>query len=192
MIKRIVLAGHAASGKDHARKSLEELGLTYGISYTSRMPREGEVNGVDYNFLTRNQFQRQSHANFWYEYVEFNGWYYGTSNEQFLGGNEIFIMTPHGISLIKPEDRKETLVIFFNVPEDIREDRLQDRGDTADSNERRMKADSNDFSQYTDWDVQISDPNFNLKELIDHESFKAIEFNDYIYTTLYQPNALNI
>ena len=55
--KRIVLVGRAASGKDHARKKFEAKGYKYGISYTSRPPRSNEVNGIDYHFLSKEQFE---------------------------------------------------------------------------------------------------------------------------------------
>ena len=48
---RIILCGKAASGKDHLRKILEGRGFKYGVSYTTRPPRKGEIDGKDYFFL---------------------------------------------------------------------------------------------------------------------------------------------
>jgi len=48
--KRTVLVGKAASGKDHFRKVLENKGFKYAVSYTTRPPRTGEVEGKDYFF----------------------------------------------------------------------------------------------------------------------------------------------
>jgi len=187
MIKRIILVGHAASGKDHARKVLETQGLSYGVPYTTREPRIGEKSGVDYYFITKQHFAELSKVDYWYESFKFNGWSYGTPSHQFIGESaNVFIMTPHGVSLIKPSDRKDSLVIFFCMPEDIRKDRLSIRNDSTDTIDRRLAADELDFSKYTDWDVQITDPNFNLVELMSHEYFMAIEFNDKIYNTLYK------
>src|ERR1035437_3624382 len=53
---RIIICGSAASGKDHLRKKFEDKGYKYGISYTTRPPRTGEINGVDYHFLTNEEF----------------------------------------------------------------------------------------------------------------------------------------
>ena len=47
-MKRIILVGKAASGKDHARKVLEAYGAKYAVSYTTRPPRENEVDAKDY------------------------------------------------------------------------------------------------------------------------------------------------
>ena len=49
-MNKIILVGKGASGKDHLRKILEGRGFTYGISYTTRPPREGEIDGQDYYF----------------------------------------------------------------------------------------------------------------------------------------------
>ena len=80
--KRLVLVGHAASGKDYARKILEEIGYPYQISYTTRSMRNGEIHGKDYYFIPVYKFKDLIKIDFFYEYVIFNSWYYGTSNAQ--------------------------------------------------------------------------------------------------------------
>ena len=98
------------------RKVLEGRGFTYGTSYTTRPPREGEIDGQDYYFISEKDFKRFADNNYWYEYVEFNGWYYGTSQRQFTTSCNLFIMTPKGIGHIDPVDRKECTIIYLNVP----------------------------------------------------------------------------
>lgn len=154
------MCGKAASGKDHMRKQLERRGYRYGISYTTRPPREGEVNGRDYWFLSREDFTKKIEEGFFYEYVEFNGWFYGTSNEQFYFTDDVFIMTPHGISLIKPEDRKTSFILFLDIPIEIRRERLSHRNDNNDSIERRIQADERDFANFEDFDIRITNHNF--------------------------------
>ena len=44
-MNKVILVGKGASGKDHLRKILEGRGFTYGTSYTTRPPREGEMVG---------------------------------------------------------------------------------------------------------------------------------------------------
>ena len=86
-MNKVILVGKAAAGKDHMRKVMEGRGFIYVISYTTRPPREGEIDGQDYYFMSKEQFDYGIKNNFWYEYVIFNGWYYGTSNEQFQKDN---------------------------------------------------------------------------------------------------------
>ena len=77
----IALIGEAGAGKDYLYRILvdsypEVNGL---VSYTTRPPREGEVNGVNYHFVSREEFEKQIDEGKMLEYTEFRGWYYGTS-----------------------------------------------------------------------------------------------------------------
>lgn len=160
--------GHGASGKDHARKIFENfLGLKYGVSYTTRPPREGEVEGKDYYFITNEKFQEMINNNLWYEYVEFNGWLYGTTKDQFYNQDNLFIMTPKGLSHLSEKDRNESTVIFFDIPESIRRSRMEKRKGNADSIIRRLQADREDFSNISesDYDFHITSANFTIEDL---------------------------
>lgn len=157
--KRIILVGHGGSGKDTARKRMEANGFVYAVSYTTRPPREGEVDGKDYIFISPEEADRMKAAGEFYECIEFNGWNYGTTKEQFYR-DDVFIMTPGGISHIKPEDRKTSLIMFFDVDETIRRKRLFDREMPGDSVERRILADRNDFSNFKDYDIRVTNPDF--------------------------------
>jgi guanylate kinase len=157
---RIILVGKAAAGKDHLRKILEGRGFRYGVSYTTRPPRQGEIDGRDYYFLEENEFKTLIEQGFFYEYVTFNGWFYGTSKEQWFQTDDVFIMTPTGINKLHAADRKHSFIIYIDVPVDIRRSRLCERNDNDDSIERRIKADENDFANFTDFDIRITDHNF--------------------------------
>lgn len=159
-MNKIILVGKAAAGKDHMRKILESRGFVYGISFTTRPPREDEVHGEDYYFLSVEEFEREIKEDFWYEYVTFNGWYYGTSKDQFYNLCNLFIMTPIGISHIKPEDRKNCTIFYIDIPISYRRKRLVNRNMPGDFIERRIQADATDFSEFTDFDIKINNPNF--------------------------------
>ena len=64
--KRIILVGKAASGKDHLRKRFESRGFKYAVSYTTRPPREGEIDGKDYIFLTDEEAKVLIESGFFY------------------------------------------------------------------------------------------------------------------------------
>ena len=166
MKKRLIIVGKGGSGKDHLRKMLQDEGFRYCVSHTTRPPRKDETHVVDYffisldsaihEFILKEQF---------YEFVVFNGWLYGTSKEQFQRSN-LFIMTPSGIAKLSPSDRKESLIVFLDIDEPIREHRLSMRKDSDDVR-RRLEADFNDFKDFTDFDERITDPFFkNLDHLI--------------------------
>jgi guanylate kinase len=157
--KRIILVGKAASGKDHLRKKFESRGFKYAVSYTTRPPREGEVDGKDYFFLTEELASKMVESGMFYEYVHFNGWLYGTTVEQFYM-DDLFIMTPAGISHIKPEDRLTSFIIYTDIDIETREIRLKMRYMPGDSLERRIQADEVDFTGFNDYDLRITNEDF--------------------------------
>jgi len=159
-MNKVILIGKAAAGKDHMRKVLEGRGFTYGTSYTTRPPRAGEIDGRDYYFISEKDFKNFAENNFWYEYVEFNGWFYGTSHEQFKKSCNLFVMTPKGVEAINPIDRKNCTIIYLDIPLKIRKERLKLRGDLNDKIERRIKADEVDFFYFKDYDILINNANF--------------------------------
>lgn len=159
MHKRIIIVGKAASGKDYLRKKFEERGFKYGVSYTTRPPRPDEVSGKDYIFIRPADAQDMMDRNEFYEWVAFNNWIYGTTVEQFKR-DDIFIMTPKGIAHISEEDRKNSLIIYFDIDESIRRDRMLARNMPGDSVERRLEADRLDFENFTNYDIKITNHNF--------------------------------
>jgi len=157
--KRVILVGKAASGKDHLRKKFESRGFKYAISFTTRPPREGEIHGKDYIFISEDEAKVLIESGFFYEYVIFNGWVYGTSVSQFHN-DDLFIMTPAGISHIKPEDRESSFIIYLDMPVHIRTERLNKRDMPGDSLTRRIEADELDFKDFSDYDLKITNPDF--------------------------------
>lgn len=158
MRNKIVLVGRGGSGKDFMRKKLEGRGFKYAVSYTSRPARANEIEGKDYYFLTKDAFLKLASEGFFYEYVEFNGWIYGTANWQ-MEECDILIMTPKGISFLKPEDREKCFIIYISPDPDIVKNRLSLRGD-IDSVDRRIKADESDFKNFIDYDIIIKNNDF--------------------------------
>lgn len=161
--RRIIIAGKGGSGKDYLVKLLRQDGLIYSVSHTSRPKRSGEIDGVDYYFSDYDECIRMANLGEFYEYVEFNNWFYGTSLDEFYRAN-LFIMTPSGIKKLKPEDRKESLIIYIDIDEDTLRERLSWRKD-ADNVERRIAADREDFKNFFDFDCIIKNPNFTLDEV---------------------------
>jgi guanylate kinase len=157
--KRIILVGKAASGKDHLRKRFESRGFKYAVSYTTRPPREGEVDGKDYIFISDDEAKVLIESGFFYEYVIFNGWVYGTSVTQFHT-DDLFIMTPAGISHIKPEDRASSFIIYTDIEMSTRMIRLANRNMPGDSMDRRIEADEVDFMEFNDYDLRITNEDF--------------------------------
>jgi guanylate kinase len=79
----IVLTGPSGVGKGTLLKALlaRHPELYLSVSTTTRLPREGEVDGVHYYFYTRDQFEAAIQAGAFLEWAEFAGNYYGTPIE---------------------------------------------------------------------------------------------------------------
>ena len=77
----IVLSGPSGVGKSTVIKNLlsNHPDIHFSVSYTTRTPREGEVDGVNYNFVPRKEFERMIADSELLEFAEYVGNYYGTS-----------------------------------------------------------------------------------------------------------------
>jgi len=157
--KRIILVGQAASGKDYIRKTFEAQGFKYAVSYTTRPSRPNEIEGKDYFFIKQPDAQDMIDKCEFYEWVAFNGWIYGTTKKQFYN-DDIFIMTPAGLNQLSEDDRKTSLVIYLEIDESIRKQRLLERKMPGDSVERRLEADCEDFKNFKNYNIKITNQNF--------------------------------
>ena len=80
--KFIVISGPSGVGKGTiCNKLIDDSLAEYSVSYTTRSPREGEVDGVNYNFISRDEFERKIREGDFIEYNLYNGNYYGTSRD---------------------------------------------------------------------------------------------------------------
>lgn len=77
----IVLSGPSGVGKSTVIAELlrRRADIHFSVSFTTRMPRPGEINGVNYNFVSKEEFERMIAEGELLEYAEYVGNYYGTS-----------------------------------------------------------------------------------------------------------------
>ena len=127
MIKRrgllIVLSGPSGVGKGTVRKELfsqPNTNYEYSISTTTRNPRVGEVDGVDYFFKTREEFEQLIEEGGLLEHAEFVGNYYGTPlayvRETIEAGRDVFLeIEVQGAAQIR-EKAPDALFIFLAPP----------------------------------------------------------------------------
>ena len=94
----LILSGPSGCGKSTLLKEVyKEIGDYYfSISTTTREPRVGEENGVDYFFVTKEEFEKDIKENSFLEYASVHGNYYGTSlkpiNKALDENNFVFIL----------------------------------------------------------------------------------------------------
>lgn len=143
----IVLSGPSGVGKGTVRKELfsqPDTNYEYSISMTTRNPREGEEDGVDYFFRTREEFETLIEQGGLLEHAEFVGNYYGTPlayvHETLEAGRDVFLeIEVQGAAQIR-EKAPDALFIFLAPPSITElEQRLVGRGtETEDVIARRI------------------------------------------------------
>ncbi len=132
----IVLSGPSGVGKGTVRKALfedEETNFKYSISMTTRDKREGEVDGVDYFFKSREEFEQLIEQDKFIEYAEYVGNYYGTPvdfvHQTMEQGHDVFLeIEVEGAKQVR-DKFPEALFIFLAPPSiEQLESRLVGRG----------------------------------------------------------------
>lgn len=119
----IVLSGPSGVGKGTVRKELfsqEDTAFEYSISMTTRKPREGEVDGVDYFFKSREEFEDLITQNKLLEWAEYVGNYYGTPvdyvEKTLSEGKDVFLEIEVQGALQVRNAFPEGLFIFLSPP----------------------------------------------------------------------------
>ncbi|WP_052256669.1 guanylate kinase [Salinicoccus sp. YB14-2] len=132
----IVLSGPSGVGKGTVRKAIfddPDTGFKYSISMTTRKMREGEVDGVDYFFKTREEFESLIEQDKFIEHAQYVGNYYGTPVDYVVEtmekGHDVFLeIEVEGAKQVR-ERFPEALFIFLAPPNLAQlEERLIGRG----------------------------------------------------------------
>ena len=161
--KLIVVSGPSGAGKSTLiRQALDVVpGLTYSVSATTRAPREGEVDGRDYIFFTREEFEERIREGWFLEWAEYSGNLYGTPEhrvEELLskGLSVILEIELQGARKVR-EKRPEAVMIFVQAPslEETRK-RLEGRA-TEDEKalEARMTTALTEVSAKDEFDYEV-------------------------------------
>ena len=135
--KLFVISGASGVGKSTvlSRVMQQRNDIRFSVSATTRAPRPGEVEGVSYYFVTREQFEKMIDEDAFLEYDGHMANYYGTPvaqmEEKLQNGHVILDIEPVGAANVRRK-RKDATLIFIAPPsmEEL-EHRLRSRGDTA-------------------------------------------------------------
>ncbi|GGG21306.1 guanylate kinase [Lysinibacillus alkalisoli] len=160
----IVLSGPSGVGKGTVRKELftqPNTNYEYSISMTTRAPREGEVDGIDYFFKTKEEFEGLIHAGGLLEHAEFVGNYYGTPlayvNETLDAGRDVFLeIEVQGAAQIRAK-APDALFIFLAPPSlTALQNRLEGRGtEPADVIAKRVATASQELEMMSLYDYVV-------------------------------------
>ncbi len=160
----IVLSGPSGVGKGTVRKALferEDNDFQYSISMTTRNMREGEVDGVDYFFRTKEEFETMIENGRMLEYAQYVGNYYGTPldyvEETLNKGRDVFLeIEVKGAMQVR--EKVPDGVFIFLTPPDLSElkSRIVGRGtDSAEVIERRMEVAKGEIEMMASYDYAV-------------------------------------
>jgi guanylate kinase len=150
-----ILSGPSGAGKTTLRRAVlaQFADLIYSVSYTTRKPRAGEKNGVDYYFITKKEFERGIAKERWAEWAEVHGHYYGSSAEfidqQRAAGRDVLLdIDVQGTRKIL-ERYPKSITIFIAPPSlELLRNRLEDRGtDSPEAIALRLKNAEKEMAQ---------------------------------------------
>lgn len=168
--KLIVVSGPSGVGKDTVvSEYIKRNNNTYlSVSCTSRAPREGEVDGVNYIFLSRKEFEERISNGDFLEYAEYNGNYYGTpkykmEEELDKGKDVILVIEVQGALKVK-ELIPDALFIFILPPSiSTLKERLIGRGtDSPESIEGRINTAIKEIEVSDRYDYNIVNDDLNM------------------------------
>ena len=183
----IVLSGPSGVGKGTVRKAIFERDdneFEYSVSMTTRPMRKGEVDGVDYYFRTKEEFEAMIEAGEMLEYAEYVGNYYGTPltsvNKTLDEGKDVFLeIEVQGAQQVK--EKVPDGVFIFLTPPDLAElkARIVGRGtDSPEVIEERMRVARQEIEMMALYDYavvndQVQNAVDRIKDIIVSEHYRV-------------------
>lgn len=165
----VVVAPSGAGKTSLVNAMLEvERGMRLSVSHTTRAPREGEVEGREYHFVSREAFEKLIAAGDFLEHAEVYGNYYGTSRrwiEEELAGEHDVLLEIDWQGAMQVRSLFPRMVGIFVLPPSLDElrRRLTARGkDAADSIERRMASARTEISHVLEFEYIIVNEQFDV------------------------------
>ncbi|MEY3222783.1 MAG: hypothetical protein RLZZ203_1639 [Cyanobacteriota bacterium] len=166
--KLIVLTGPSGVGKGTLMNAILQRypELHYSVSATTRSPRPGEVNGKNYHFITRSEFEKLVTQEEFLEWAEFAGNFYGTPREAVLNHIQSGELVVLEIELEGARQIRHTfpsaLSIFILPPSFAElEKRIRGRGqDTEEAISRRLNRAEEEIAAADEFDLQIINDDF--------------------------------
>jgi guanylate kinase len=163
MISVFIISAPSGSGKSTlVHRLLQSVSnLTFSISYTTRPPRPSETNGVDYVFITREDFETRLARGEFLEYAEVFGNYYGTNRESFEravheGRDLLLDIDVQGARQLKVAIPEAISVFVLPPSREVLEQRLRARSqDSEEVIQRRLQGAAAEVRNYTQYDYVL-------------------------------------
>ena len=175
--KLIAICGKSASGKDTLLQGMAEImgdKANTLISHTTRPPREGEVNGVNYHFITEDEFLHKIWHNEMLETAKYRNWWYGTAIDALAEDKiNIGVFNRKGLESLKNyKGDLDIYVVYMMASDKMRLLRSLNREEEPDVAEivRRYQADEEEWNGYVGANFYLE----NSGQGIGHERMVAV------------------
>lgn len=136
----IILSAPSGTGKTTILKNvMPELGpISFSISHTTRSPRPGEADGVDYHFVSKDEFRKRRDQGDFIEWAEVHGNYYGTSIQSVLqlqeeGQDVVLDIDIQGARQVRAKLPEASSIFIIPPSWEEQEKRLRSRGTDDDA-----------------------------------------------------------
>ena len=172
----VILSSPSGVGKTTITKKIHQKYPTFkiSVSHTTRLPRSNEVNGVDYNFITNNKFEKLIHEKKFYEYAKIIDNYYGTLkktiDETILKNDIIFDIDWQGTKQLSKFKNLNLIKIFLitDNKKELKNRLIKRNQNTIEEVEKRFNSFEEDIKHWSDYDYIIINKNLDV-------CFKQIE-----------------
>ena len=164
----VILSSPSGAGKTTLTKKIQQKYQNFkiSVSHTTRKPRSNEVEGVDYFFVSHEEFEKKISKNEFYEYAKIFDNFYGTSrdsvNELLENSNNIlFDIDWQGTQQLSKFKELKLIKIFLLPPDkkELENRLIQRNQDNIDIISKRLKAYDNDIHHWSDYDHVIINDN---------------------------------
>lgn len=167
----IIFSGPSGVGKSTIINELiNHKDLYFSVSHTTREKRHNEENGVDYFFISEDEFNNLINKKFFIEYEKYGTDFYGTGMDQLSTSNPITVLDVevNGATKLLNEN-KSFIGIFIDIENDELIERLKDRGHDNEFINKRMNLANEQRNKISEFDfiVKNVDINTTVKEIID-------------------------
>ena len=152
--------------KNTLRELIEKYNFKKFVTNTTRSPRVGEVNHIDYHFITIDEFKEKERNNKLIESTFYNGNYYGTSLED-VSSDKVLIVDIPGANKFYEKIKDEAVYFFISCNKEDIKKRMIERGDSLESIKKRLDTDDIYFNikLLKHYDYIINTDNISIEDV---------------------------
>ena len=185
----VILSSPSGAGKTTITKKIQQKYHTFkiSVSHTTRKPRPNEIDGVDYYFVSKSEFEKLIDQSKFYEYAKIFGNYYGTLkesvNDTFKKNDIIFDIDWQGTQQLSKFKNLQLIKIFLIPPDknELKARLVKRNQDSPKEVEKRFKQFDNDIEHWGDYDYVIINENLEncysqIEKIITFNKEKNIKF----------------